>query len=406
MHEQISSKIITYSVFLFTLSIVGISVVSMILPALIISYTYDFPHTLNPFEFSPWTIPIFSSTVSLLLVGYLYKTRKLPSIFYSGIKFVLNFEISKRVSIIVGIIIIGVYVGFSFNELFLDEVNQWPDFLILEEALDIWPSTEHPSVYVSEQNTRYVRILLLDASQNIFDNIKFLPFIASIFVVIFTALITIQFSKKRFAGIISMLILLQSITFTDFDTIAVYENFWVLFFLVSLYSIQKKWWATSPIWYILSIFSKAFVITYLWINIFFIYRAEIPRKVKLSILTSYGIIITITYLIFEYGQGIIYNKIIRFDFNAFLDGFTGWGNSMQLDPLIVLSVVPLTIGLFIKSLNGVKQSDSVLMFIAGTILAAPLISLVTDFYFILPYRFIPLIVAIAIGFGMFLSKEN
>ena len=61
MHEQISSKIITYSVFLFTLSIVGISVVSMILPALIISYTYDFPHTLNPFEFSPWTIPIFSS---------------------------------------------------------------------------------------------------------------------------------------------------------------------------------------------------------------------------------------------------------------------------------------------------------------------------------------------------------
>ena len=63
-----------------------------------------------------------------------------------------------------------------------------------------------------------------------FENIKFLPFLASTLVVIFTALITIQISKKRFAGIISMIILLQSITFTDFDTIAVYENFWVLFF--------------------------------------------------------------------------------------------------------------------------------------------------------------------------------
>ena len=37
-----------------------------------------------------------------------------------------------------------------------------------------------------------------------------------------------------------MIILLQSITFTDFDTVAVYENFWVLFYLISIYSIQKN----------------------------------------------------------------------------------------------------------------------------------------------------------------------
>ena len=406
MSTQISSKLVTYATFLVTLGIVGISILSIIFPALIISNTYEFPNNLDPFETSPWTPYIIISIISFLSLGFLYKNEKLPSILYSGIKFVLNFEISKKIAIISGIAILGLYIGLSFNELFLDEVNQWPDYLILKEALDIWPSTDHPSVYINEQNTRYVRMLLLDFSHDFLQNIKFLPFVASILVVIFTALITIQISKKRFSGIISMIILLQSITFTDFDTIAVYENFWVLFFLISLYTIQKKSWYSSPISFFLSIFTKAFVVTYFWINIFFIYRAEISRKTKYFLLGGYAIVISIVYFIFQNQSSIIYDQIVKIDFNSFLNGFTGWGNSMQLDPLVILSIIPLTIGLFIKSLKGVKQSDTILIMIMGTILAGPLIALVTDFYFILPYRFIPLIVAIAIGIGVFLSKEN
>jgi len=407
MSTQISSKLVTYATFLVTLGIVGISILSIIFPALIISNTYEFPNNLDPFETSPWTPYIIISIISFLSLGFLYKNEKLPSILYSGIKFVLNFEISKKIAIISGIAILGLYIGLSFNELFLDEVNQWPDYLILKEALDIWPSTDHPSVYINEQNTRYVRMLLLDFSHDFLQNIKFLPFVASILVVIFTALITIQISKKRFSGIISMIILLQSITFTDFDTIAVYENFWVLFFLISLYTIQKKSWYSSPIAFIISIFTKAFVVTYFWINIFFIYRAEISKKTKYFVLSGYAIIISITYFIFQYESSIIYNQIVTIDFNSFLNGFTGWGNSMQLDPLVIFSIVPLIIGLFIKSLKGgVKQSDSILIMIMGTILAGPLVALVTDFYFILPYRYIPFIVATAIGIGVFLSKEN
>ncbi len=401
-----SSKLVTYAVFLVTLGIVGISVISVIFPALIISSTYEFPNDLDPFETSPWTLPITISIISFLSIGLLYKNEKLPSIPSSGIKFILNFEISKKVTVIVGIIILGLYIGLSFDELFLNEVEQWPDYLILKEALDIFPSTDHSSIYVNEQNTRYVRMILLDFSQEFIQNIKFLPFVASILVVIFTALITIQISKKRFAGIIAMIILLQSVTFTDFDTIAVYENFWVLFFLISLYTIQRKSWYISPISFILSIFTKAFVVTYFWINIFFILRAEISKKIKYYLLSAYVAIISITYFIFQNQTNIIYDQIVKIDFNSFLNGFTGWGNSMQLDPLVMLCIIPLTIGLFIKSLKGIKQADSILIMIMGTIIAGPLISLVTDFYFILPYRFIPFIVAMAIGIGVFLSKEN
>ena len=406
MSEQISSKLVTYAAFLVTLGIVGISIFSVIFPAFIISNTYEFPNDLDPFETSPWTFLIIISSFSLLTLGFLYKNEKLPSQLYSGIKFILNFEISKKTAIISGIIILGFYIGLSSSELLLDERNQWSDYSVLESALDIWPSTDHWDVYIKEQNTRYVRMILLDVSQDFFQNIKLLPFVASVLVIIFTALITIQISKKRFAGIVSMLILLQRITITDFDTIAVYENFWVLFYLISIYSIQKKWGHASPFLFILAVFSKAFIVTYFWMNIFYIYRSDIPNKTKYMLFASYGVIIGIIYWIFESGKSIIYDDVVRFDFNAFLDGFTGWGNNMQLDPLAILCIVPLVIGLFVKSLKGIKQADSILILILGTILAGPLISYVTDFYFILPYRFIPFIVAMAIGVGIFLSKED
>ena len=406
MSETRVSKTITNVAFLISIGIIGISIISVIFPALIISQTYEFSLDLNPFETSPWILPIFFSTVSLLVFGFLHYKKKLPFVLSNIINFILNFEISKNVSIILGLSILIIYIGLSFPELFVDETEQWPDFHVLEASLNIWPSTDHLSVYVKEQNTRYVRMILLDFSQEFFQNIKFLPFVASVFTVIFTALITIQISKKRLAGIIAMLVLLSSITFTDFDTIAVYENFWVLFYLISLYSINTRWWHASPVNFILSIFTKAFIATYFWMNFFYIYRATIPTKTKLFLFASYGLVLGITYWIFENGRSIIYDDIIQYDFNDFLDGFTGWGNSMQLDPFALLIILPLTVMLFFKSRSGLKQADSIMILLAGSILAGPLISFVTDFYFILPYRFIPFIIFMAIGVGLLFSKKT
>ncbi len=406
MSETRVSKTITNVAFLISIGIIGISIISVIFPALIISQTYEFSLDLNPFETSPWVLPIFFSTVSLLVFGFLHYKKKLPFVLSNIINFILNFEISKNVSIILGLSILIIYIGLSFPELFVDETEQWPDFHVLEASLNIWPSTDHLSVYVKEQNTRYVRMILLDFSQEFFQNIKLLPFVASVFTVIFTALITIQISKKRLAGIIAMFVLLSSITFTDFDTIAVYENFWVLFYLISLYSINNRWWHASPVNFILSIFTKAFIATYFWMNFFYIYRATIPTKTKLFLFASYGLVLGITYWIFENGRSIIYDDIIQYDFNDFLDGFTGWGNSMQLDPFALLIILPLTVMLFFKSRSGLKQADSIMILLAGSILAGPLISFVTDFYFILPYRFIPFIIFMAIGVGLLFSKKT
>ena len=135
-------------------------------------------------------------------------------------------------------------------------------------------------------------MLILNASLTIFQNIKILPFIASILVLLFTYLLTVQLTGKRFAGIIAMLVLVQSHTFLRFDTVAVYENFWVLFYLLSIYVIKKQW-ILSPIFFILSFFTKAFVAPYFVMTLFFTGRSSISIKMKFPILLSNFLIIEI-----------------------------------------------------------------------------------------------------------------
>ena len=392
-------------VFFATLVIVGVSLTSVIFPLLIISHTYElFPDELNPFEISPWLIPLIIINCIIFGIGFGYNKNKLPKLIYNGIRFALSFEISKKTAIIVGRVIILIYIGLSVEELTFYEGDQFPDWFILEKSLAIWPSTDSPDKYVQEQNTRYVRMLLLDFSQEYLQNIKILPFIASILVVVFTALITIQISKKRFAGIISILVLLQSFTFLSFDTIAVYENFWVLFYLVSIYTIQKKW-PLSSIGFFLAIFTKAFAITYFFMSLYWIFRAAISTKKKFVLLSSYGAVVIVTLIIFQH-ESSIYDDLVRINTLEFFEGFTAWGNNMQFDPLIILCILPLTVGLYIKSRNGFVHADTILVLILGSMLAGPFISLITDFYFILPYRFVPFIVFMAIGIGLFFQNKS
>ena len=187
----------------------------------------------------------------LLPQGTLKKFRKLPQEFsineaisfpksfenkgfWTTIYKIREFEIPKKPSFIILLIIFSIYIGFSIPELSIDESTEWPDYKTLADALEIWPDGESDNVYIQEQNDRYIRMFLLDSSLNIFQNIKILPFFASILVILFTYLLTAQITQKRFAGIISILVLIQSHTFLRFDTVAVYENFWVLFYLLSI----------------------------------------------------------------------------------------------------------------------------------------------------------------------------
>lgn len=400
-----SSKILYYLVFFTTLSIVVFSLFAIIFPSFLMTTFYPYTTNLQPFESSVWLVPIISSNSILLVIGFAYYRKKLPLQIYKGIEFILNFEISKKTALLTGIIILVVYIGFSLPELAIDEATQYDDWGVLESALEVWPSTDSDDIYINEQNTRYVRMLLLDASSDLFQNIKLLPFVASILLVVVTFFLTYQITQKRFAGIISMVILLQSHTFLHFDTIAVYENFWVLFYVVSLYAINKKW-QYSSISYLLSIFSKAFIAVFFLSSLYYICRASISTRKKLYTLASYATSLIVILLVFSFGES-IYFDIINISSSEFFLAFNALGYALRYDLIIVLSLLPLTLGLFFKfRKDNSKKVDSILVLILTALLAGPVISMLTDFYFILPYRFLPLIVFVAVGIGVLLSKKN
>ena len=400
-----SSKILYHLVFFTTLSIVVFSLFAIIFPSFLMTTFYPYTTNLQPFESSVWLVPIISSNSILLVIGFAYYRKKLPLQIYKGIEFILNFEISKKTALLTGIIILVVYIGFSLPELAIDEATQYDDWGVLESALEVWPSTDSDNIYINEQNARYVRMLLLDASSDLFQNIKLLPFVASILLVVVTFFLTYQITQKRFAGIISMVVLLQSHTFLHFDTIAVYENFWVLFYVVSLYAINKKW-QYSSISYLLSIFSKAFIAVFFLPSLYYICRASISTRKKLYTLASYATSLIVILLVFSFGES-IYFDIINISSSEFFLAFNALGYTLRYDLIVVLSLLPLTLGLFFKfRKDNSKKVDSILVLILTALLAGPVISMLTDFYFILPYRFLPLIVFVAVGIGVLLSKKN
>ena len=403
MSEFENSKVVSYVVFFCTLVVVLLTIIPVIFPALFSSFFGMFGENLNPFEYNDQSIFVIVSNVVIFGFGIAYYKKKIPSLLYDVIEKILTFEISKRVAIISLAVILVVYVGLSTPELFIDESTQWNDYALLEKGLEIWPFGESDDIYINEQNDRYVRQFLLDVSLDVFQNIKLLPFIASILVVVFTYLITVQFCQKRFAGIIAVIVLLQCYTFLKFDTIAVYENFWILFFLISLYAIQKKWFL-SPVFYILAFFTKAYVAPFFLMILFTTYRSQISRRIKIAILISYIVAITLTVLL-VFLANTMYPQLIDINYSKLMLGFQTIAAQLRFDFFFIMALLPETVGLMLLSKNKLKHADSILILIFGTILVGVAVGMFTAYVNILMYRFIPLLVFFSIGMGMFFSKK-
>jgi len=399
-HQKVS-----YVVFFATLIVVLLTLTPVIFPALYSSVFGMFTENLNAFELGYQSIFLIVSNVVIFGFGIACYKKKIPSLISDGIEKIRAFEIPKKVALISLAVILAVYVGLSTPELFLNEGDLWNDYTaVLLPGLEIWPSGESDDVYIKEQNTRYVRMFLLDISLDIFQNIKLLPFIASILVVVFTYLITVEFCGKRFAGIISVIVLLQSHIFLKFDTIAVYENFWVLFYLISLYVIRKKWFL-SPVFYILAFFTKAYVAPYFLMTLFTAYRSEISSGRKIAILISYVVIVGLAIALIFLGET-VYPDVIEINYNKFILGFQGIASQLRFDFFFIMTILPVTVGLLLLSKNKLKESDSILILIFGTIIVSPVLVMFTLHYDIHAYRFIPLLVFFSMGVGMFFSKKS
>ena len=398
-----------WAVFVFTISIVIISLISVVFPALIASNNStvkaleEFGVVLlevDAFQAGIWAASLLAANFIVFVIAVLYFKNRLPESIKNAIDFVFSFEVSKKVAFIALAALLVIYVGASAGELAVEE--EWEDYVGLKKRVDNWSPDQ-----VATQFEPHVRYFLLWSSLLLFGNYAVIPFLASISLVLLTYFFTVKLTKKRFAGIVSTVILLQSNIFLTYDTTVSYTNFWIVFYLLSLYLIFKAW-PLSPVSYFLSIPSKAMTVMFFPMSLFFIYRTNISRIKKIIVAASTTAII-LAGLIAASVYGINLSAVAgtqdEFDSDEFWLGFTSFSYQLRFDGLVLLFILPLVVGLFIASRHGFKHAESMMVLLGGMLLIAPLITGYTD-QTNQPYRFVPFVVFFAISVGVLLSKRK
>ncbi len=85
------------------------------------------------------------------------------------------------------------------------------------------------------------------------------------------------------------MILIQSNLFIENSVSATEDNLWILLYVLSLYRVIKKWYL-SPVSFLFSTISKAIVILFLSMNVFFIFKSTLSKNEKIKIYMSYALI--------------------------------------------------------------------------------------------------------------------
>ena len=400
-HPSENKQVIPWIVFLFSISIVLISFTSVMFPALIlVSDTVRIPGieplTPDPFETGIWSGGVVIASLVTLGLTFLYFTKKLPKSLSSLFVKFFSFEISKKVSFIVMLVLLIIYISASSTELSSQEIFE--DYSGVKNRLDSW------SLDAIKSFEPHVRYLFLKSSLVLFGNDRVIPLLASAALLVVTYFLTKTITQKRFAGIVAVVILMQSNVFLTYDTTVSYTNFWILFYLLSLYLVYR-FWPLSPVSYLLSIPSKALTTAFLPMSIYFILRSTIPRNQKMIIAGITAGIILAGGIASIGGLSTTQGTEEEFNSKEFWMGFTSFSYQLRFDGLVMLFMIPLIVGLFLVSKNGVKHGESIMVLISGMLLIAPILTGLTN-QTNQPYRFVPLVVFFAIGVGVLLSKRQ
>ncbi len=90
--------------------------------------------------------------------------------------------------------------------------------------------------------------------------------------------------------------------------------------------------------------------------------------------------------------------------DEFWIGFASFATQLRFDALVILFLIPLTIGLLFASTKN-KHAESMMVMIGGMLLITPFLTGFTD-QTNQPYRFVPFVTFFAVGVGILLSKAK
>jgi len=400
--KLLSSMTVTWLLYGTTFVFTFITLVSTAFPALVLRMLGGFEDNvgINPLEPGFYFAPLIIVNLTLLFLGILHHKKKLPNLLKRSIKFIFNFELSSTTTFFIILILIGFYLVFAVGELFNGEY--FPDWNFRgKERLENYD----PMVIGDNGIGKHVGIFLHWAGLKIFGIDKAAPLIASVFLIVLTYFLTAKLAKKRFAGILAMVIVASSGLFRFYDTSVTYPNYWITFYLLSIYLLLIKW-QLSPFAYILSVMSKGLSAIFFPATVFFIYNMNISKRKKLKLLAPYGVVAIIGTVVilngFSFGPDEV--PYTEFKNNAFWGGFGELNAALRNDPLVLLFLPSLIVGLLLVSKKGILHADSITFLILILLVTPSIVVAFSDHHNVM-YRMMPIIPVFAIGVGLLFSKR-
>lgn len=398
--RSIKPHLLSWAVFVPTVVIVFISLIPLVFPALIARTTSPFqdaifsPNVINPFQPGELAAPLIILNLIILAIGVsYYKKSKFKPYFEK----IASFEISQKQALIGVIVILGIFAALTVGTLSTEE--SWTDYTNVKNRVQSWDISQFATSF--EPHFRY---LLLSTSLHVFGNMRIIPFIISITLLVQTYFFTKKITGKRFAGIVSTALVLQSDIFVSYSTTASYENSWILLYLFSLHMILK-FWPPSPVPYFLSIFSKPLTLAFLPMSLYLIARSQLPKKSKMYSFATYGVIMIIIAVAAASYKTNFTGGAIAPDSSQFWQGFAAMAIQMRFDYVVIFFILPLTVMLFFASRRGILHADSIMICIFFILLTSPFLTGFTH-QTNEPYRFVSLLVFFAIGVGVLLSGKT
>jgi hypothetical protein len=310
---------------------------------------------------------------------------------------IYNFEIKKLHAFLLlcGIILISILIQLHP----LNTVESGHDYQNVLPQVQAW-NYQH----IFDHFDLHVLYGLLSLSNNYLHNIRLVPFISSLAILVINYFFTVKVSHKRISGIIATAILASSRLFIAYDASATYTTFWFLFYLLSIYVLYTKFWYTSILFFILGFFSKTMVVLFIPMSMYVILKSNLkPLHKKILLLTYAGIVAGVAVIYFS-GINITYTDF-HFTFEKLIDGTTDWWVYLFHTDRWIVMIIPLTIfSMYIVGRKGHPHGHTIFVLMMGMILTSVLMAGVTDMTN-QPYRFIPLISYFSMAVGIMFGKK-
>lgn len=392
---QSQCNFISWIVFVPTVFLVLILLTAVIFPALILGILgTSFPADINVFEFGVFAIPLLVTNALVFGIIISHYTKKLPNMISNLLHRIFEFEVSKGIAVLALIVLIGGYCVFSVPE--VSQADPWEDYArTVKPELEKWSISEPFSL-------KSLVYFLGSVSMQVFGTYRAIPLIASIVMLVLTYLITLEIAKKRFAGLVAVVVVIQSSNFLIYDTTITYPNFWGAFYLFSLYLIFKKWYG-SAISFVGSFLTKILAFGLFPFSLAFVALVDIPKRRKIIVIASFSVLPVLGIPFMHYiGNSIV--VLQGFDSHDFLSSLAILSTQFRYDMAIVLFLLPVVFGVFVRAKNGFANANSTQVLIFGMLLLAIVIPAIST-YTNSPYRFVPFSAFFAIAVGTILAKK-